>query len=87
LPAEVRLRGGRAVTIGADLTSEAEVLEIIPKVRATLGPLTLLVNNASVFEMDKADTVTRDSWDKHIEANLRAPFVLSQAFGPPAAGG
>ena len=78
--AEVRLRGGRAVTIQADLTNEVEVLEIIPKVRATLGPLTLLVNNASVFEMDKADTVTRDSWDKHIEANLRAPFVLSQAF-------
>jgi NAD(P)-dependent dehydrogenase (short-subunit alcohol dehydrogenase family) len=78
--AEVRLRGGRAVTIHADLTNEAEVLEIIPKVRATLGPLTLLVNNASVFEMDKVDTVTRESWDKHIEANLRAPFVLSQAF-------
>jgi len=78
--AEVRLRGGRAVTIQADLTNEAEVLGIIPKVRATLGPLTLLVNNASVFEMDKADTVTRQSWDKHIEANLRAPFVLSQAF-------
>ena len=77
---EVRLRGGRAVTIQADLASEVEVLEIIPKVRATLGPLTLLVNNASVFEMDKADTVTRESWDKHIEANLRAPFVLSQAF-------
>jgi NAD(P)-dependent dehydrogenase (short-subunit alcohol dehydrogenase family) len=78
--AEVGLRGGRAVTIQADLTNEAEVLEIIPKVRATLGPLTLLVNNASVFEMDKADTVTRESWDRHIEANLRAPFVLSQAF-------
>ncbi len=78
--AEVRLRGGRAVTIQADLTNEAEVLEIIPKIRAALGPLTLLVNNASVFEMDKADTVTRESWDKHIEANLRAPFVLCQAF-------
>lgn len=77
---EVRLRGGRAVTIQADLGQESEVVEIIPKVRATLGPLTLLVNNASVFEMDKADTVTRESWDKHIEANLRAPFVLSQAF-------
>ncbi len=77
---EVRLRGGRAVTIQADLTVEAEVVEIIPKVHATLGPLTLLVNNASVFEMDKADTATRESWDKHIEANLRAPFVLSQAF-------
>jgi NAD(P)-dependent dehydrogenase (short-subunit alcohol dehydrogenase family) len=77
---EVRLRGGRAVTIQADLGQESEVVEIIPKVRATLGPLTLLVNNASVFEMDKADTATRESWDKHIEANLRAPFVLSQAF-------
>lgn len=78
--AEVRLRGGRAVTIMADLARESEVVEIVPKVAAALGPLTLLVNNASVFEMDKADTVTRESWDKHIEANLRAPFVLSQAF-------
>jgi NAD(P)-dependent dehydrogenase (short-subunit alcohol dehydrogenase family) len=78
--AEVRLRGGRAMTLMADLGNEAEVVQMIPRVTATLGPLTLLVNNASVFEMDKADSVTRESWDKHIEANLRAPFVLSQAF-------
>ena len=78
--AEVRLRGGRAMTVAADLGNEDEVVTIIPRVTAELGPLTLLVNNASVFEMDKADTVTRESWDKHIEANLRAPFVLSQAF-------
>ncbi len=78
--AEVRLRGGRAMTVAADLGNEAEVVTIIPRVMAELGPLTLLVNNASVFEMDKADTVTRESWDKHLEANLRAPFVLSQAF-------
>lgn len=78
--AEVRLRGGRAMTVAADLGSEDEVVTIIPRVAAALGPLTLLVNNASVFEMDKADTVTRESWDKHLEANLRAPFVLSQAF-------
>lgn len=78
--AEVRSHGGRAMTVAADLGSEAEVERIIPQVAAELGPLTLLVNNASVFEMDKADTVTRESWDKHLEANLRAPFVLSQAF-------
>ncbi len=78
--AEVRIHGGRAMTVAADLGSEAEVERIIPQVAAELGPLTLLVNNASVFEMDKADTVTRESWDKHLEANLRAPFVLSQAF-------
>jgi NAD(P)-dependent dehydrogenase (short-subunit alcohol dehydrogenase family) len=78
--AEVRLRGGRAMTVAADLGNEAEVQGIIPQVTAGLGPVTLLVNNASVFEMDKADTVTRASWDKHMEANLRAPFVLSQDF-------
>ena len=78
--AEVRLRGGKAMTIEADLINEREVETIIPKVTEHLGPLSLLVNNASTFEMDKADTVTRTSWDRHIEANLRAPFVLSQAF-------
>ena len=78
--AEVRLRGGKAITVEADLTSEPEVETIIPKVTEQLGTLSLLVNNASVFEMDKADTVTRASWDRHMEANLRAPFVLSQAF-------
>src|SRR5262249_30307718 len=53
---------------------------IIPQVEAALGPLTCLVNNASAFEMDKIETVTRESWDRHIETNLRAPLVLSQAF-------
>ena len=78
--AEVRLRGRKSMTVEADLAHEAEVEAIIPKVSAQLGPLSLLVNNASTFEMDKAETVTRASWDKHIEPNLRAPLVLSQAF-------
>ena len=47
---------------------------------AALGPLTLLVNNASTFESDGWNTVDRASWDLHVETNLRAPFVLTQAF-------
>ena len=78
--AEVRLRGGKAMTVEADLMHEHEVEAIVPRVAEHLGPLSLLVNNASTFEMDKAETATRASWDKHIEANLRAPLVLSQAF-------
>jgi NAD(P)-dependent dehydrogenase (short-subunit alcohol dehydrogenase family) len=78
--AEVRLRGGKAMTVEADLMHEDQVEAIIPRVAEHLGALSLLVNNASTFEMDKAETATRASWDKHIEANLRAPFVLSQAF-------
>jgi NAD(P)-dependent dehydrogenase (short-subunit alcohol dehydrogenase family) len=52
------------------------------------GPLTVLVNNASIFEYDTLRTASRKSWDRHLESNLRAPFVLTQAFAAqaPAAG-
>ena len=55
-----------------------------------LGPLGVLVNSASTFERDEWHDATRDSWDRHIEPNLRAPFVLTQALArqlrPPAEG-
>jgi len=77
---EIEQGGGRAVLVRADLLREAEVETLVPQAAAALGPLTCLVNNASTFELDLADTVTRASWDAHLEANLRAPFVLTQAF-------
>ena len=40
----------------------------------------VLVNNASIFEQDSIATATRESWDRHMMSNLRAPFVLTQAF-------
>jgi NAD(P)-dependent dehydrogenase (short-subunit alcohol dehydrogenase family) len=78
--AEIRKRGRRAAIVRADLGKESEVETVIPTVAAALGPVTCLVNNASVFEMDKIETVTRDSWDRHLETGLRAPLVLSQAL-------
>ncbi len=77
---EIAVMGGQAVTIGADLGHEAEVQSVMPRLMERIGPLGLLVNNASLFERDEAMTVTRASWDLHLETNLRAPFVLSQAF-------
>jgi NAD(P)-dependent dehydrogenase (short-subunit alcohol dehydrogenase family) len=72
--------GGRAALVQADLAREAEVETVIPRAAEALGALTCLVNNASTFELDQADTVTRTSWDAHLETNLRAPFLLTQAF-------
>ncbi|MEO8713810.1 MAG: SDR family oxidoreductase, partial [Acetobacteraceae bacterium] len=40
----------------------------------------VLVNNAGAFERDEWDSVTRESWDHHMEPNMRAPFVLMQDF-------
>jgi NAD(P)-dependent dehydrogenase (short-subunit alcohol dehydrogenase family) len=77
-----------AVALSADLTVEAQMQALAPRAAEALAaPLTLLVNNASVFEMDTVTTATRESWDRHLESNLRAPFVLAQALAaacPPA---
>lgn len=86
LAAEIAALGGRAAVLPADLGREDEVATLVPRAAQLLGPLGVLVNNASVFERDEALSATRASWDAHLEANLRAPFVLSQAMarGLPA---
>jgi NAD(P)-dependent dehydrogenase (short-subunit alcohol dehydrogenase family) len=80
LVAAIKAKGGRAVALRADLGRESETALLIASLAETLGAPTLLVNNASLFERDDALTATRASWDAHMEANLRAPFVLSQEF-------
>ena len=67
LAAEIAALGGRAVTLRADLTREAEVETLVAQAAEGLGrPLTALINNASVFEKDDALTATRASWDMHM---------------------
>jgi NAD(P)-dependent dehydrogenase (short-subunit alcohol dehydrogenase family) len=78
--AEIAARGGRAIALAADLADEAQTSALIARVTAELGPLGLLVNNASVFERDEALDASRESWNAHMAVNLRAPFVLTQEF-------
>lgn len=80
LALEVEEAGGRVVTLKADLAIERESAALVPRAVEALGPLGCLVNNASVFTHDGIETANRESWDSHIEANLRAPLVLTQAF-------
>jgi NAD(P)-dependent dehydrogenase (short-subunit alcohol dehydrogenase family) len=82
---ELAGQGVRAVALQADLLDEAQVSTLVDRaVEALEQPLSLLVNNASIFEYDTLQTATRESWDRHIGSNLRAPFVLSQAFAAQA---
>lgn len=87
---EIAGTGGKAAALQADLRKETEVAALLPRAKSALGPVGCLVNNASVFGSDTALTATRESWDAHLETNLRAPFVLVQAFArelPAAAEG
>ena len=77
---EIAGMGRRACLLQADLKDEARVRGLIPAANAALGPVSVLVNNASVFQDDRIGGLTRESWDTHVETNLRAPLVLAEAF-------
>ncbi|MGB1034108.1 MAG: SDR family oxidoreductase [Primorskyibacter sp.] len=77
----IRAKGRRACLLHADLLDEAATQDLFPRAAEALGgPLTVLVNNASIFEYDTIASATRTSWDRHLDSNLRAPFVLTQAM-------
>ena len=81
LYSEIKEMGRKCVLLKANLLNEIEVKELVPKANEILGgSLNCLINNASIFEYDTMQSGTRESWDRHMESNLRAPFVLSQQF-------
>jgi NAD(P)-dependent dehydrogenase (short-subunit alcohol dehydrogenase family) len=78
---EVRTQGANCAIFAANFSREDETAALIPAVNKALGPLTALINCASLFEDDDWQSATRKSWEDHIETNLRAPLLLSQMFG------
>lgn len=77
---EIRALGRRALVLAADLAIPAEVDAMVPAAVAALGPLGVLVNNASTFTGDELPNVTRESYARHLTVNLETPVFLSQAF-------
>ncbi len=79
--AVIQSLGRTATALQADLLVEAEMQALVSRASEALGgALSVLVNNASVFEYDNIRSADRVSWDRHFESNLRAPFVLMQQF-------
>ncbi len=85
--AQIKAKGRKATLIQADLSIEMETAGLIKNASTALGPLSVLVNSASIFEHDDIATMTRESWDRHLETNLRAPLKLSQDFAAQADSG
>jgi NAD(P)-dependent dehydrogenase (short-subunit alcohol dehydrogenase family) len=78
--AAVRAKGRKATLLPCDLRQEAAVVALVGAAETELGPVTLLVNCASVFENDAFETLNTASWDIHMDTNLRAPLMLAQVF-------
>lgn len=76
---EIRATGGNAKHVSGDLAEASTAQSIVTAASEAIGvPIDILVNNASVFEQDTAQTMTPHSWDLHQAVNLRAPVFLSQ---------
>ena len=78
--ADIRSAGGRAMTIQADLADRTQRSGLIAAARAVFGPLTLLVNNASLFERDSASDLDEAVWDAHFAVHAEAPAFLARDF-------
>ena len=72
--------GGEAMVFEADLTALSGVRQLIPAVSSALGPVCLLVNNASIFEDDAADALDEALFDRHFALHVKAPSFLAQDF-------
>ncbi len=75
---EIEAAGGRAVALSADLADVEETQTLVPAARAAFGRLDAVVNNASLFEQDKATDFDPALFDLHMAINARAPALLTR---------
>jgi NAD(P)-dependent dehydrogenase (short-subunit alcohol dehydrogenase family) len=78
--AAIEAAGRRALALAADLEDEQATAALVGAAAAALGPLTVLVNNAAVFDYDRPETADQRRWARHMAVNLRAPLVLTQSL-------
>ncbi len=78
--ADIAAKGGKAKAVRADLSSARQAEALVGKCRARGVRLVCLVNNASLFKLDRAPTAKAADFDLHMAVNLRAPLLLSQAL-------
>ena len=76
----IRAKGCKAVVVQGDLAENGIAEKLIAGSVAGIGPLTGLINNASIFEIDTVGEITAESWQRHLDINLRSPVMLAQAF-------
>src|SRR5919199_6094036 len=77
---EIRARGGTAQMFKANLIDDGLRAALIPNINREMGTVRILINNASLFGDGVFANTTVQEWDDNFDANLKAPFFLSQSF-------
>jgi NAD(P)-dependent dehydrogenase (short-subunit alcohol dehydrogenase family) len=75
---EIEQLGRKAIAVSADLSDEKQVRGVFAA--AKIGKIDCLINNASVFENDKLENLSSESFNRHMQINLHSPLILAQEF-------
>jgi 2-hydroxycyclohexanecarboxyl-CoA dehydrogenase len=79
---EITAAGGTAIALGANISKRAEVQAAVAKLRETLGPITILVNNAGIAEFLDFEDITDERWDNMFAINVKGTFIVTQEVLP-----
>jgi 2-hydroxycyclohexanecarboxyl-CoA dehydrogenase len=80
--AEIEAAGGKAVALQASVADRGQVTAAVAKLRDTLGPVTIVVNNAGITGFVPFEEITDEQWDKMLEINLKGTFIVTQVCLP-----
>jgi 2-hydroxycyclohexanecarboxyl-CoA dehydrogenase len=78
----IKAEGGNALAVQADVADRAQVDAAVEKVRAELGPITILINNAGVENFAPFGEVAEETWDRLMAVNLKGVYHVTQAVLP-----
>jgi 2-hydroxycyclohexanecarboxyl-CoA dehydrogenase len=79
---EIERAGGKAMALKANIASRSEVTQALAKLRAGLGPVTILVNNAAIVDFTPFEELTDAAWDRMFEVNVKGAFIVTQIVLP-----
>jgi NAD(P)-dependent dehydrogenase (short-subunit alcohol dehydrogenase family) len=79
---EINAAGGRAIAVPADVADKLQVEAAVAQVRRVFGPITVLVNNAAIEEFCAFTEITEESWDRHLDVNLKGIYIVTRSVLP-----
>lgn len=74
--------GGKAVAVAADVSDRVQLETAVNQVRAALGPITILINNAAVENFSPFQDISDDIWDRLMAVNLKGTYQVTQVVLP-----
>ncbi|KUI43042.1 short-chain dehydrogenase [Mycobacterium sp. IS-1590] len=78
----LRRDGAKVAGYAVDVSNRAAVESAVAQVRADLGPVLMLINNAGIEQFGKFAEITDEQWDRVMAVNLRGPFICTQVVLP-----